>query len=407
MATTFQSARDLILNNVSRLPAEEVSLVNAVGRVLATPVYAPWDMPQWSNSAMDGFAVRTIDCVQTNHLCIHGYLPAGATPEAPVAAGTATRIMTGAPIPPGCDAVIPLEDTIENHNSITIRTMVKPGDHIRYQGEDVAAGELVLPTGTELRPAEINMLASFGYLKVPVYRRPVVAILSTGDELVEPGENIGPGQVVNSNAYSLAAAVKEAGGQPLLLGIARDTRESLKEKIPRGLKADALITSAGVSMGDRDLVCEMLEEAGVERLFWKVDIKPGRPTAFGLKDGKPVFSLPGNPVSTMVTFEEFVRPALLIMQGLQQVLKPYIKATLKEPVHKKQGRTQFLRVNVTDIGDRLFASSAGDQNTGILRTMLRANGIAILPATRDQFNAGEEVDIHLIGSSCVTSGKRF
>ena len=227
-------------------------------------------------------------------------------------------------------------------------------------------GELVIAAGTTLRPAEINMLASFGCRTVPVFRRPRVAILSTGDELVEPGEEIGPGQIINSNDYSIAAAVKELGGEPVLLGIASDDRESLSEKISAGLQFDALVTTAGVSMGDRDLVCEVLHDLGVERRFWKVDIKPGRPTAFGLKDGKPVFSLPGNPVSSMITFEQFVRPALLTMMGHQKVIKPLVKAIMQEAINKKPGRVQFLRVRVVDDGERLIASSSGDQNTGIL-----------------------------------------
>ncbi|MDF1579914.1 MAG: molybdopterin molybdotransferase MoeA [Desulfuromonadales bacterium] len=239
-------------------------------------------------------------------------------------------------------------------------------------------------------------MAAFGYSRVAVIRRPQVAILSTGDELVEPGEPLGPGQIVNSNAYSLAAAIREVGGVPLLLGIARDEHESLKEKLATGLQADVLITTAGVSTGDRDLVCEVLQEVGVERLFWKIDIKPGRPTAFGLSQGKPVFSLPGNPVSSMVTFEELVRPALLKMMGYQRVIKPYVQAILKETISKKAGRTQFLRVRVVNNGEELIASSSGDQNTGILSTMLRANGIAVLPADRGEISAGEAINVHMV-----------
>jgi molybdopterin molybdotransferase len=310
----------------------------------------------------------------------------------------AVRIMTGAPTPSGCDTIVPVEETEEVDDHVLIHGGVQVGDHIRVRGEDVKKDELIITSGTVLRPAEINMLASFGLQTVAVFRRPKVAILSTGDELVEPGEPLGPGQIVNSNAYSLAAAVREIGGEPLLLGIAHDNRASLTEKLTAGLQADVLITTAGVSMGDLDLVREVLEEVGVERLFWKVDIKPGRPTAFGLKDGKPVFSLPGNPVSTMVTFDEFVRPALLKMMGHRRVIKPFIKAILQETATKKTGRVQFLRVRVVDNGEQLIASSSGDQNTGILRTMLRANGIAVLPAGREQIEAGEEVDIHLIAA---------
>ena len=399
MPQSFESARSMILEKVNRLPHEPVSLLDAVGRVLAEDICAPWDMPRWDNSAMDGFAVMAEDCISGQQLTVEGYIPAGVSAcGVEVKTGHAVRIMTGAPTPAGCDTIVPIENTEEKDGRISIKGSVKRGDHLRVQGEDVPEGELVIVARTILRPAEINMLASFGYQTIATFCRPKVAILSTGDELVEPGEELGPGQIINSNDYSLAAAVKEVGGEPILLGTARDDRDSLADKVNAGLEADVLITSAGVSMGDRDLVCEILETQGVERQFWKVDIKPGRPTAFGLKNGKPVFSLPGNPVSSIITFEEFVRPALLKMMGHQSVIKPTIKATMKEPVKKKAGRVQFLRVQVIRDGEQLFASSAGDQNTGIVRTLLRANGIAVLAAEREQILAGEEVDVQLIAA---------
>ena len=399
MAHSFASARAMILESVAVLPSEPMSLLDVVGMVIAEDIRAPWDMPRWDNSAMDGFAVRSEDCGCGHMLMIEGYIPAGSSASGiEVKPGTAVKIMTGAPAPSGCDAIVPIEDTAEKDGRLVVTCQVKPGDHLRTRGEDVSKGELVITAGTALRPPEINMLASFGYRTVAVFRRPKVAVLSTGDELVEPGEEVGPGQIINSNDYSIAAAVRELGGEPLLLGIARDDRESLTEKINAGLQADVLITTAGVSMGDRDLVCEVLDTLGVERRFWQVDIKPGRPTAFGLKNGKPVFSLPGNPVSSMITFEQFVRPALLKMMGHQRVIKPHIKAVLKEPIKKKPGRVQFLRVRVVDDGGQLLATSSGDQNTGILRTLLRANGIAILPADREQVLAGEVVDVQLIAA---------
>jgi len=374
-----------------------VPLLDVVGMVIAEDIRAPWDMPLWNNSAMDGFAVRAEDCVAGQTLTVDGYIPAGGSASGiTVKPGGAVKIMTGAPAPVGCDAIVPIEETEENDGKLILTGQVRPGDHLRIRGEDVSKSELVIAAGTALRPAEINMLASFGYRTASVFRRPKVAILSTGDELVEPGEEIGPGQIFNSNDYSIAAAVKQLGGEPVLLGIARDDRESLTEKIKAGLQEDVLITTAGVSMGDHDLVCEVLDVLKVERKFWKVDIKPGRPTAFGLKDGKSVFSLPGNPVSSMITFEYFVRPALLKMMGYQKVIKPFTKAIMKETINKKPGRVQFLRVRVVNDGKQLLASSSGDQNTGILRTLLRANGIAVLPADREQILAGEEVDINLI-----------
>ncbi|NIQ92934.1 MAG: molybdopterin molybdotransferase MoeA, partial [Desulfuromonadales bacterium] len=351
MSTTFESARDLILSKVLPLGTERSHLLDVVGRVLAEEVRAPVDMPRWDNSAMDGFAVRSEDCRPGTNLTVTDYIPAGDTANnIRVTPGTAVKIMTGAPVPAGCDAVVPFEETEESGGFVTIKGKVRARDHIRFRGEDVKAGDFVVSAGTVLRPPEISMLASFGRVYVPVFRRPKVAILSTGDELVEPGDAVGSGQIVNSNSFSLAAAVKELGAEPLMLGIARDDRESLLEKFREGLKADVLITSAGVSAGDRDLVREVLEESGVIGLFWKVDVKPGRPTAFGLKDEKPVFSLPGNPVSTMVTFEEFVRPALLKIMGQRNVIKPFTRIALKETTKKKAGRVQFLRVRVTDNG---------------------------------------------------------
>lgn len=398
MSLSFEAAQSIILQSVSVLPSEPVALPDLVGRVLAEEIRAPWDMPRWNNSAMDGFAVRADDCVAGQPLTIYGYIPAGGNAKGvTVRPGGAVRIMTGAPAPAGCDAIVPVEETEEKDGKLVITGRVRPGDHLRVRGEDVLKDELVIDAGTVLRPAEINMLAAFGYRTVDAFCRPEVAILSTGDELVEPGEEIGPTQIYNSNDYSIAAAVRELGGEPVLLGIAGDDRESLSGKINAGLEADVLITSAGVSMGDRDLVCEVLQALGVEQHFWKVDIKPGRPTAFGLKNGKPVFSLPGNPVSSMITFDQFVRPALLKMMGHQRVIKPSVRAVMQETVTKKPGRVQFLRVRVIDDGQQLLASSAGDQNTGILRTLLRANGLAFLPADLKQIMAGEQVDVQLIG----------
>jgi molybdopterin molybdotransferase len=276
---------------------------------------------------------------------------------------------------------------------------VTPRQHIRFAGEDVRSGETFIRAGALIRPPEISMLASFGQGFVPVFRRARVAILSTGDELVELGEQLAEGRIINSNALSLAAAVMEIGAIPVILGIARDNLESHREKIREGLKADALITSAGVSAGDRDLVRDVLAELGVQQVFWRVDIKPGGPTAFGLYEGRPVFSLPGNPVSTMVTFEEFARPALLKMMGHRRVLKPFVKAILQNEAHKKAGRANFLRVRLESENGRYLAYSSGDQNTGILKTMLMADAIAMLPADRTTFQAGEEVDVHILAGN--------
>jgi len=396
MPISFEDARSLILHSVTPLGSEMVTPLAALNRGLAEDVHAPLDMPLWDNSAMDGFAVRSVDCEPGASLDISGYIPAGGRPEPVVTKGCAVKIMTGGPVPPGCDAVVPFEETGEREGTVTLHEPVVAGQHIRVRGEDVAAGDLVLPAGSVVRPFEISMLTSFCRSQIAVYRRPRVAILSTGDELAEAGSTLAPGQIVNSNSASLAAAVLACGAEPLMLGIARDNPESLREKLSAGLHADVLITSAGVSMGDRDFVRKILTELGVEQLFWKIDIKPGRPTAFGLRDGLAVFALPGNPVSSMITFEELVRPALLRMMGHRQVIRPYVAARLAHAVKKKVGRVQFLRVAVSREGSDLVASSSGDQNTGILKTMLRANGIAVLPAEADALATGSMVNVHLL-----------
>jgi molybdopterin molybdotransferase len=393
---SFEDARSTILANVSPLGVERVELLESLGRVIAEDVIAPWDMPLYDNSAMDGFAVRSSACTLPVTLEITGYIPAGGKAESVVVPGCAVKIMTGAPIPPGCDAVVPVEETEEEDGKVRLLYPVTRHQHVRFKGEDIAAGSMVIPAGAIIRPPEISMLASFNKLVIPVYRKARVAILSTGDELVEPGTPPEPGRIINSNALSLAAAVREAGAVPMILGIARDDRKSHLQLMREGLKADAMITSAGVSAGDRDLVRDCLAELGARQLFWKVDIKPGGPTAFAMHDDKPLFSLPGNPVSTMVTFEEFVRPALLKMMGHKRVIKPFAKAVLQGDVRKKPGKINFLRVRLAAGEKGLLAFSSGDQNTGILKTMLSADAIALLPAERTTFAAGEEVDVHIL-----------
>jgi len=396
MSISFEEARERILRATTVLGAEQVQLLDAAGRILANDFHAPWDMPRWDNSAMDGFAVRAVDAIAPSELQVTGYIPAGGKEFPPVHPGCAVKIMTGAPIPEGCELVVPVEETEARDGKVRILTTLRVQEHIRFKGEDISAGAKVLSAGTLLRSPEISLLASFGQSLVQVHRRPRVAILSTGDELVELGMPLGTGQIIDSNAYSLAASVREAGGEPLLLGIARDNLESHREKLAQGLKGDVLITSAGVSAGDRDLVREVLQELGVDQKFWKIAIKPGRPTAFGVKGEALVFSLPGNPVSTMVTFEMLVRPALRKLQGVTPIVPPLDRARLSEPVRKRPDRMQFMRVQVRHDHGHLLVASSGDQNTGILSTMVRANGIVMLPAERDRFEAGDEVEVLLL-----------
>ena len=400
MPISFYEARQQILDTVPTVEIEKAPLLDAAGRAVAENIVATQSLPAFDNSAMDGYAVRTLDCASGTVLPVIGYLPAGEVSTGTAKPGTAVKIMTGAPLPPDADAVIPFENCKEEQNQITILQTVKKGDHIRWTGEDIRPGDMIIPTGTLLRPAEISLLASLRQATVPVHRRVRVAVLASGDELQEIDELSFEGGVANSNSWALAAAIQEIGAIPIMLGIARDNLPDLRQKVEEGLKADALITSAGVSAGDHDLVREVLKEFKVEEVFWKLKIKPGHPTAFGMQGHTPIFSLPGNPVSTLLTFEEFVRPALLKMMGHHSVLKTLHRATLSEPIKKKKGRLQILRVAVTiNQNGEMLVNSAGDQNTGIQRTLVAAQGIALLEAERDFFAAGEKIDVHFLGTS--------
>jgi len=394
---SYEEARRIILEHAAVLPAETVPLLGAVGRVLASDATVPWDMPRWDNSAMDGFAVRSADCTGPVRLRVTGYLPAGGLAPGPLGPGQAVRIMTGAPLPPGADAIAPVEDVEVDGDAVQLRRAVRPGAHVRRRGEDLRAGEVALPAGTVLGPREVSVLASASQLEVAVVRRARVAILSTGDELVQPGQPLGPGQVYDSNSPAVAAGVLQAGGEPISLGIARDDRSALRDRLEQGLQADLLVTSAGVSMGDRDLVRAILEELAVRQVFWKVDIKPGRPMALAVRGSTLVFSLPGNPVSTLLTFDQFVRPALLRMMGHRRVFQPLHRALLLEPLPRSAGRVSLVRVRLTRGEDgALLASAAGNQETGILKTLLRADGIAIIPAGEGGLEAGQPVSVQLL-----------
>jgi len=393
----FEEARRIILETVEPLGAERVELLESLGRVLMEDIVAPWNLPRFSNSAMDGYALRAEDCEDGRALPIIDHAAAGGRATKAVAPGTAIKIMTGAPVPDGCDSIVPIERAEEQDGAVRVAGAVTRGQHIRLAGEDVREGETILGASRLVRPYEINMLACCGKEHVAVVRRPRVAIVATGDELVELGKTPGPGQIVNSNAYSLAAAVSGLGAIPVLVGIARDNLASHREKLAEGLKADALITSAGVSVGDHDLVKKVLEELGVEIVFWRVKVKPGKAMAFGKREGKPVFALPGNPVSSTLTFEEFVAPALLKMMGHKETVKPLFPAVLQGELRKKKGQTQLMRVRLEYSGGKYLALSAGKQDTGLVRTMMEANAVAVLPAEREFFATGEEVQVHLLG----------
>jgi molybdopterin molybdotransferase len=394
---SVEEAQQRILATVRVLEAERAPLLEAAGRVLAEAIAADRDIPPLANSAMDGYAVRAADVAQVPaRLRVIGEAAAGTVCQAMVEPGTAVRIMTGAPTPPGADTVVRFEDTRQESEWVEILRAPHPGANVRPAGEDVRAGQVVLQPGKVLRPQEIGMLAAVGRVEVAVIRRPRVAILATGDEVVPPGETPGPGQIHDANSYTVAAQVREFGGVPLLLGVARDQEVLIREGMRRALAqgADFIITSGGVSVGDFDLVKQVLAAEG-EMHFWSLNAKPGRPLAFGVVGGIPLLGLPGNPVSAMVSTELFARPALLKMQGFSDWSRPTLRARLVDAIPRKDRRRHYLRVRLHETPSGLEARLTGEQGSGILYSLVQADGLAVIPEGTDHLEAGTEVEVLL------------
>jgi molybdopterin molybdotransferase len=401
---SVEAALEKILSHIQPLGFEKVSLLESQGRVIAEDIYASRDIPPLDNSGMDGYAVRYVDIQQASssqpvRLEIIEDLPAGSVSKKTLEKGQAIRIMTGAPIPRGADAVVQVEDTTKEDRFAQIFRAVPFGENIRRAGEDVGNGDRVISKGDLIRPAEVGMLASVGRSFVSVFQRPLVAILCTGEELVDVDGRLDEAKIVSSNSYTLAAQVKDSGAIPIQLGIARDRKEDIEEKLRQGIRADVLISSAGISVGDYDLVKDVLKDLGMEMVFWKVAMKPGKPLAFGTIAGKPAFGLPGNPVSSMVSFEQFVRPSLLKMMGHHQLFRPTIEAILKEDIQKEPGRRHYIRALVSFEKDRYFVTTTGAQGSGILRSMVRANGLVVIPENQEMVRAGEKVLVQLLDRS--------
>jgi molybdopterin molybdotransferase len=376
---TVEEALEQILSRVTPLPTERVPLMGALGRALAEDVVSSREIPPWANSSMDGYAVRANDTRDVPaRLAVVGTVTAGAMPARDVRGGEAVRIFTGAPLPAGADAVIPQEDTEASDGHVTLKSAVETGAYVRPRGEDLRVGDTVLSSGVALGPAEIGLLATLGYSQVLVHRRPRVAILSTGSELVELGREPGPGQIPNTNSYSLFAQVLEAGAEPMNLGIAVDKLDAIEQRLQWGAGADVLLASAGVSVGDYDFVKVALTRAGAELHLWQVSMRPGKPITFGSLGRRSVFGLPGNPVSAMVTFELFVRPALRRLAGFNALHRLRLRARALGPIDNPGHRRGYLRVTLERDARGWGARLTGDQGSAILTSMVRADGLAVV-----------------------------
>ena len=389
---TVQEALKAVLAGVSVLPAEQVPLLAALGRVLAQDVVAKDSLPPFSNSSMDGYALRAADLSGASAekpatLQVVGDVAAGAVLDVTVGPGTAVRIMTGAPVPAGADAVVPVEDTNESWRDrerplpeqIQVNRSVQAGDYIRHPGEDIEAGQAILAQGHILRPQEVGVLASLGIDQIAVVRRPKVAILATGDELLEIDQPLQPGKIRNSNGYTQAAQIMALGAEPVQLGIARDTETAVREKLQAGLDAgvDLFISSAGVSVGAYDVVKAVLEEEG-NIGFWRVRMRPGKPLAYGTYHGVPYLGLPGNPVSAMVSFERFARAAIRKMAGHTQLDRPTITVTVQEDIDS-DGRESYIRAVVTHDENGYQATTTGAQGSHMMTSLVKANALLIVP----------------------------
>ena len=391
-------ALNIILESVSVSGVETVMLEQSLGRVLAEAINANRDLPPYDVSAMDGFALRSADVVHApTQLTIIEDIKAGDMPGKTLQAWQCARIMTGAPVPQGADAVIRVEDTQEiAANIVQIDKAVKSGTDIRLQGEGMKVGEIVLQAGTEITPGVIGVLATVKAARFAVFRRPRVAILSTGDELEGMLDPVDPNKIPNSNSYALMAQVQALGIEPVLLGIARDDPIELEQYLRRGLEYDVLLVSGGTSVGVHDYVRPTIEKLGVQMKFWRVAIRPGHPLAFGTTPNATVFGLPGNPVSSMVCFEEFVIPAMRRMLGNPRLHRRTVMARLGHPVKFRPGRTEFVRVQLTQEAGGYIANSTGTQSSGAMISMARADGLLVVPSDSTGLLEGEQVTVQLL-----------
>jgi len=397
---SIHEAIDTVIATARPLPSEAVPLLEALGRATAADIVSPEAVPSFDNSAMDGYAIRGAELESgRREFRVVVEIPAGRWVGTEVGAGEAAKIMTGAPLPPGVDTVVPVERTEQHGETLVVTETVRRGANVRRAAEDVAVGDVLFPRGARLGPAEIGLLASVSCEEVAVARRPRVAILATGSELRPLGQPLSPGQIRNSNSFTAYGQVLAAGGEPVLLGIARDDLDETRRLLAAALEHDVVITSGGVSVGEFDFVKQVQDELGVERRFWGVATKPGKPLAFGTRGGTLVFGVPGNPVAAMVSFEMYVRPALLALQGRADLYRPYVFAAAEEPVKGSRERTEARRCRLLHRGRGWGFTTTGPQGSGILRSMALADGLAFVPPEYPGGEAGAELLVMMLEGS--------
>ncbi len=401
---TVDEAREKVLGAIQAIPPIELPLTDAYGCVAADDLASAVALPEFASSAMDGYAIRASDAAAASpewptELKVVGNVLIGRRPDTTVGTGEAAKIATGAPIPAGADCVVPIENVEEDDGIVRILEPGLEGKHVRPRGEDVQEGDVLVPAGRRLGAPELGLLANAGVPHPLVHPRPRVIVLSTGDELVPPTERPDFGQVRDANAYTLFGALREAGAMPVLAGIVRDDPDSLKDTVfSFEIQADAFVSSGGVSVGERDVVkAAFFRRGDVE--FFRVAMQPGMPQGFGLVEGKPFFGLPGNPVSVFVSFEVFVRPAILTMMGRANVSRPEITATLSEDIRGPKGKTQFARVQVRRDPGGWTATPTGGRGSNLISTVARANGLAVLPQGTETASAGSKVRVMLFRSA--------
>ncbi|MFI5304500.1 MAG: gephyrin-like molybdotransferase Glp [Nitrospiria bacterium] len=392
---TVEDAIEIVLSNSKIIDIEDCPIRDTLGRILASSILAPHDQPPWDNSAMDGYAVRWEDIQagsEHNPVTLRKIevIPAGQAPRFPLNKGECSKIMTGARIPTGADTVVPVEVTNQIGEEILILKTGSKNDHIRLKGEDVQKGKTVLKKGKRIRPSEISMLASLGILRVPVFKKPIIAVLSTGNELTELNEKRSENKIFNSNGYALCALAEECGGFPLDLGIAQDSKDALLKKLQEGESADILVVSGGVSMGDFDYVREVLGAYGKIK-FWRTAMRPGSPVAFGEYNGKPFFGLPGNPVSCMVTFKLFVEPLVKKMGGASLFRSEAFPAILDQEIHKKKGLRSFLRGVIFNDRQEIKVKLTGEQGSHLIHSMVEANCLIDVPEELEHVEEGKKI----------------